>query len=307
MDLPAALGRVLAEPVGARLTLPPWDNSAMDGFAVRAADVAGASPASPVSLPVAGDVAAGAAPDGCARSRARHSASSPARRCRRGADAVVPVEDTDAPRGTAGGGMPPERVTISAAPTAGAHIRSAGSDILAGARLLEPGRRLNAVGPGARGGWWTRRSCRCSAGRGWPFSPPVTSWSRAGAALGPGQIHGQQLDRPDGPGIAVGAPKRVAGHGARRPGRGRRRRLREAMDWADVVVVSGGVSVGAHDVVKTAFERFGKLDAVAGSESSPASRSPSDGPLARGRCSSSGCPATRSAASSPSSFSCGPC
>ena len=57
-----ALGRVLAEPVLALVTLPPWDNSAMDGFAVRAADVAGASNEAPVRLRVVGEVAAGHVP-----------------------------------------------------------------------------------------------------------------------------------------------------------------------------------------------------------------------------------------------------
>ena len=58
-----ALGRVLAEPVVARTTLPPWDNSAMDGYAVRAEDVLGASPGAPVRLAVVGDAAAGGAGD----------------------------------------------------------------------------------------------------------------------------------------------------------------------------------------------------------------------------------------------------
>ena len=64
-DVPVgeALGRVLAEDAVARVTLPPWDNSAMDGFAVLAADVAGATDATPVTLRVVGESAAGHAPD----------------------------------------------------------------------------------------------------------------------------------------------------------------------------------------------------------------------------------------------------
>ena len=69
-----ALGRVLAETVVAKLTLPPWDNSAMDGFAVRSADVAGATEHAPVRLRVVGEVAAGHVPED-ASSRARRSAS----------------------------------------------------------------------------------------------------------------------------------------------------------------------------------------------------------------------------------------
>ena len=144
VELASALERVLAEPVHALLTLPPWDNSAMDGFAVRAIDVAGASEEAPVTMPVAGEVAAGAAATAALVAgtaiRIFTGAPMPA-----GADAVVPVEDTDAPRGTAGAGSLPATVTISAAAIAGAHIRAAGSDIRAGDRLLEPGSRLNAA------------------------------------------------------------------------------------------------------------------------------------------------------------------
>ena len=98
VDLADAAGLVLAAPVRSALTVPPWTNSAMDGFAVRAADVAGASAGSPVVLRVLGEVPAGRAPrpavaEGTAL-RIMTGAMLPA-----GADAVVPVEDTDAPPG----------------------------------------------------------------------------------------------------------------------------------------------------------------------------------------------------------------
>jgi molybdopterin molybdotransferase len=257
VDLPAALGRVLAAPVVARLTLPPWDNSAMDGFAVRAADVAGARPASPVSLPVAGDLAAGAAATAAlapgTAQRIFTGAPLPP-----GADAVVPVEDTDAPRGTAGGGIAPERVAVSAAARVGAHIRPAGSDIQAGARLLEPGRRLNATALAlAAAGGHARLPV---------FERPRVAvlatgdeLAAAGAALGPAQI-------PDSNSIGLTAQATQSGAEARSWGVARdnleevTQKLGEAIGWADLVVVSGGVSVGAHDVVKDAFERLGRLE-----------------------------------------------
>ena len=64
VSLEEALGRTLAEPVHARTDQPPWDNSAMDGFAIRAPDVEGANPATPVRLPISDDIPAGAFPSG---------------------------------------------------------------------------------------------------------------------------------------------------------------------------------------------------------------------------------------------------
>jgi len=91
--LSEALGRVLAEPVVSTTALPPWDNSAMDGYAIRSADVAEATEDAPVRLEVIGDVAAGKAPDVEVRRgtavRIATGAPVPA-----GATAVVPVEAT---------------------------------------------------------------------------------------------------------------------------------------------------------------------------------------------------------------------
>jgi molybdopterin molybdotransferase len=256
VDLPAALGRVLAEPIHSGVTLPPWDNSAMDGFAVRAADVAGASERAPISLPVAGEVAAGSVPVALLAGTAlRIFTGAPVPP---GADAVVPVEDTDAPRGTAGAGVLPAAVAIEVAPAPGAHIRAAGSDIRVGDRLLEPGRRLSAAA----------LALAAAGGHG---KLPVHQRPRvavlatgdelvaAGSELGPAQI-------PDSNSIGLTAQATEAGAEARSFGVARDdlddviQKLREAIAWADVVVVSGGVSVGAHDVVKDAFAQLGRLE-----------------------------------------------
>ncbi len=249
-----AVGRVLAEPIVARVTMPPWDNSAMDGFALQAADIAGATRRWPKTLQVVGESRAGHAPEVEVRSgtavRVLTGAMIPD-----GADAVVPVEDTDAPAGMAD---LPESVIIRAAAAPGAHIRAAGSDLHQGDRLLEPGIRISpaavavivAAGHGAMRVHRRPRVAILATG---------DELVEAGAALGPGQIH-------DSNAPALAAQARLVGAEVRRFGIVRdtlaevERRLAEAIAWADVVVVSGGVSVGAHDVVKLAFERFGKLE-----------------------------------------------
>lgn len=124
-----ALGRVLATPVVAPLTIPAWDNSGMDGYAVRAADVRGAAPDRPVTLRVLETVAAGAFPsrrlEAGEATRIMTGAPIP-----EGADSVVRVEDTDA--GT-------ERVTVLGDRDALRNIRRRGEDIVEGDRVLEAG------------------------------------------------------------------------------------------------------------------------------------------------------------------------
>ena len=88
-----SFGRITAETVTASVALPPWANSAMDGYAVRSADTAGATEDAPVELRVIGDVAAGAAPDVTVVPGTAVRIATGAR-LPEGADAVVPVEDT---------------------------------------------------------------------------------------------------------------------------------------------------------------------------------------------------------------------
>ncbi len=130
-----ALGRVLATPVISPLTLPAWDNSAMDGYALRASDVEGASVAKPVSLAVLETVAAGAFP-----SRAVEAGS-----CTRimtgaplpeGVDTVIRLEDTD-------GGI--ERVSIRSDRDAGRNVRHRGEDITTGTMVLDCGQPIGAA------------------------------------------------------------------------------------------------------------------------------------------------------------------
>jgi molybdenum cofactor synthesis domain-containing protein len=254
VPLEAALGRVLAADVAARLTLPRWDDSAMDGFAVRAVDVAGASAASPVRLRVVGEVAAGHVPSGSVEPgtamRILTGAMLPA-----GADAVVPVEDTDAPAGVA---ALPERVAIRAAAAPGAHIRRAGSDLRAGTPILSAGRRLRPahvalLAAAGHAEVAVHRRPRVGVlSTGDELVPP-------GAPLPPGGI-------PDSNGVGTAALAEAVGAIVERLGIARDdredvlARLRIGLARTDVIVASGGVSVGAHDVVKDAFETVGRLE-----------------------------------------------
>lgn len=137
VSLKDAPGRVLAHTMNARVTLPPWDNSAMDGYAVRGSDVSGASESEPVVLPVAavvraGDEAPARLPPGAAI-RIMTGAPVP-----EGADSVVRVEDTDGEEDSEG------MVRISADRDVGRHIRPAGRDARAGDALVPEGTTVAA-------------------------------------------------------------------------------------------------------------------------------------------------------------------
>jgi molybdenum cofactor synthesis domain-containing protein len=254
MPLPSALGRVLAEDAIALLTMPPWDNSAMDGFAVRSDDIASASAEAPVRLAVVGEVAAGHEPVGSVEPgtamRVLTGGMMPP-----GADAIVKVEDTDASEGVAA--LPDHaRIRVSVPP--GKDVRSAGSDMRRGDHLLPAGTRVrpSVVSVLAAAG-----HARVNVHR----VPRVAIVSTGdeltpiGQPLGPASI-------PDSNSESLAAQVVAAGAELVRLGIALddhdvvRERLLEGILAADVIVVSGGVSVGAHDVVKQVFEEIGTLD-----------------------------------------------
>ncbi|HEX2997975.1 MAG TPA: molybdopterin molybdotransferase MoeA, partial [Anaerolineales bacterium] len=140
LSLAGCSHRVLAQDIRAANDLPPFDNSSMDGFAVRAADVLEASDVSPRSLRVVADIPAGSQPTislaAGEAARIMTGAPMPA-----GADAVIPVEDTDFNNRDAGTPAPDE-VQIFKAAKSGANVRPRGMDILAGNIVLHKGRRL---------------------------------------------------------------------------------------------------------------------------------------------------------------------
>ena len=252
--LAEALGRVLAEPVDSLLTLPPWDNSAMDGFAVRSADLAGAGRERPRNLRLVGESAAGhaarVAVEAGTAVRILTGAPVPA-----GADAVVPVEETD-------GGDPDQVdsgvVKIFQPAVAGAHIRRAGSDLRPGYPLVAARETLGpqALAVCAAGGHGSvtvhRRPQLAVLATGDELVEP-------GTELGEAQIPDSNTVGLLGQAVEAGADARSLGIAGDRLD-DVLERLRPALGGADVVVVSGGVSVGLHDVVKEAFESLGRLE-----------------------------------------------
>ena len=232
-----ALCRVLAEDVASDEDLPPFDSSAMDGYAV--------APGASGELPVVDEARAGA----------------PARRAVREGEAIAISTGAEVPEGT-GAVVPVERVervagerirVPSLAP--GANIRRAGEDVRAGTVVL---RRGAEVGPSetAMLAALGRTEVRCGAV---PRAAVVVTGDELvapGAPLAPGQI--RDSNGPALAALATAAGARVEGH--RRVGDSHAdtvAALRAALEEADVVCVSGGVSVGEHDHVKPALAELG--------------------------------------------------
>ena len=262
----AALSRVLAEPVVASTSLPPWDNAAMDGYAVRAADTTTATEAEPARLTVIGEVRAGVAPDHTVKpgTAIRIATGAP---IPPGADAVVPVElttpldgrDQAGPRGRDAAGPLPAACLVHDAVQPGASIRRAGSDLRAGSVVLDRGAVVTApavalaAGAGAGSVAVHRRARVGVLATGDEIREP-------GEALGAAGI--PDANRP-------GLLAHVAAAGAEPVDLGIARdqldevlgRLREGLARGlDAIIVSGGVSVGPYDVVKAAFEAIGRID-----------------------------------------------
>ena len=239
--LPEARGRVLAEEIRSEWDVPPFANSAMDGYAVRARDVAQASAAQPVRLRVLGEIRAGAAPPGSVQPqtalRIMTGAMIPD-----GSDAVVRVEDTAEHDGT---------VDVRVPVAAGTSLRAAGSDLRRGDLLATAGR---VVTPGLIG-------VLASAGRAAvqcvrrPRVLVLTTGDELrepGEALGPGQITNTNRYTllaavQDAGGIVIDA-------GVARDERGDLIERLAAAGDADLVVTTGGVSMGAYDLVRGLLE-----------------------------------------------------
>ncbi|WP_432511370.1 molybdotransferase-like divisome protein Glp [Kineococcus sp. SYSU DK001] len=241
-----ALGCVLAEDVVSPRPLPAFDNSAMDGYAVRLRDVEGASEDHPVGLPVVGDVAAGRADTlrlvGGTTVRIMTGAPIPP-----GTEAVVPVEWTD--RGVT-------HVTVRKAPSEGQHVRRAGEDVEGGTVVLEAGTRLEPrhVGVLAAIG---RARVRVRPRPRVVVVSTGTEVVEPGAALARGQLH-------DANGYLLTAAVEDVGALGYRVGvvADDARELAAVLDdqlvRADVVITSGGVSEGAYDTVKEVLSAPGQ-------------------------------------------------
>ena len=233
VSLGQALGRVLAEDVVARVTQPPAAVSAMDGYAVKAADVA----AAPVTLDVVGEVPAGGAHEGELAAgqavRIFTGAGLP-----RGADAIVIQEDTEALDG---------QVRVLAAVPDGHYVRPAGLDFKAGAVGIEAGRLITVRDVGLAAAMnvpWVRVRRR----------PRIAILSTGdelvmpGEPLGPNQIVSSN-------GLALSAFVEACGGQAIHLGIAKDNReslaaLAEGAAGSDLLVTSGGASVGKHDLVR---------------------------------------------------------
>jgi molybdopterin molybdotransferase len=261
----AALGRVLAAPLVAGVSLPPWDNAAMDGYAVRAADVAGAGASGAVRLTVVGESRAGSAPDArvLAETAVRIATGAP---MPAGADAVVPVEVTtplDAagnpgPRGRETHGPIPAACLVHESVAVGNAVRTRGSDVEAGVTVVAAGVTVTpavvalAAGAGVDEIVVRRRPIVAVLATG-------DEVRAAGTDLGPAGI-------PDANGPGIRSLVREAGAEPLELGIASDRledveaRLRRGIAEADIVVVSGGVSVGPYDVVRLAFDAVGHIN-----------------------------------------------
>jgi molybdopterin molybdotransferase len=241
VDVMSALGRVLAEPIVSRSTIPPWPNSSMDGYALRAGDTG----AKPVELAVVGRIIAGSMPSRPLRAgetmRIFTGAPMP-----EGADAVVPQEDVAADD---------RRIRIVGRIAPGAYVRPAGEDVRAGDVVVEPGGAIGAaeVGLLATLGYQQVRVYR---------RPRVAILSTGneladlGTEPGPGQIPNTNTYSLMAQVIEAGAepvnlgvvPDELEAIGER---------IRWGLATADVLVTSAGVSVGELDLVREALELCG--------------------------------------------------
>ena len=248
-------GLTLARDVHAPFDIPSLPNSAMDGYAVRRADVAAASEAAPVTLAVAGQVQAGALADVAvtAGHAVRIMTGAPVPD---GADAIVPFELTDEVARRAAG-EPLTSIVVHYAPDAGEHIRPAGEDVTTGDLVMHKGRVLDPPAIGLL------------ASLGYAEAPVVRRPRVAVLATG------DEVQDPSEPREAgrlydsnsYGAAAALRRWGAEPVMLGiardnmaeLRAKLREGLD-ADMLVTSAGVSAGAFDMVKEALAELGSID-----------------------------------------------
>ncbi len=241
-------GCVLAEDVVAQWPLPSFDNSSMDGYAVIAGDVSTASEASPVTLTVIDDVPAGSRADvalrpGCAV-RIMTGAPIPS-----GTDCIVPVEVTDA--GT-------DSVEIRERVAAGSYIRRAGEDVIIGDVVVRAGTLLSsrqlaviaAVGKGHLVVYPRPRVAVLSTGSelvepGTPLSKGMISDSNSFLLVSAANEAGAQAYRvPPVPDDAEAFSAAIS----------------DQLHRADLILTSGGVSMGAYDTVKEVFSSYGTVE-----------------------------------------------
>lgn len=242
VPLDGALGRVLGRGVASKVTVPPMDNSSMDGYAVRAAEVTPGEP-----MWVSQRIAAGHMGEYLqAGTAARIFTGAP---IPPGADTVI-IQENAIVEG--------EEVRFPVLPRRGENIRRAGEDILAGAEVLSPGTRINAaeLGLAASAGVdaliVARRLKVAIFSTGDELAEP-------GDPIRPGQIYNS--NRYTLTGLLQGINVELRDFGRVKDTLDATvKAMQQAAEWADVVITSGGVSVGEEDHVRTALEKLGRLE-----------------------------------------------
>jgi len=245
VELRAALGRALGEDVSAEQPVPAFDNSAMDGFAVRAKDVAAAADTSPVVLGIVDESRAGD-PARAMLAVGQAIVISTGAMLPAGADAIVPLEDAHQQDG---------RVEVRSAAPAGRHVRRAGEDVRAGQAVLARGALLGAAELGVLASLG-RKSVECAP------RPRLSVLASGDELLAPGEplragaVH-------DSNSLTIGALARLAGADVARSAvvaddaNATTEALAAAVRDVDVAVICGGVSVGVHDHVRPSLEALG--------------------------------------------------
>ena len=250
-----AIGQVLAEDALATHDIPPLDNSAMDGYALQAADLRGASANNPITLKVAGSVAAGELPtvDVTPGSAVRIMTGAPVPD---GADAVVPFEDTDEME-RRNSGTPLSEIAIRYQVSVGDDIRPAGQDVRKGERVLQAGTvlRPSEIGVLASLGYDSvsvfRRPVVAILATGNELLEP-------GQPYQPGMIYDSNTYSIAASVIRYGGAPKLIGI-ARDNLDSMNASLRDGLD-SDMLVTSAGVSKGDYDMVKDVLAQHGEID-----------------------------------------------
>lgn len=248
LQLLDAHGSMLVDDVAATGDLPPFDNSSMDGYAVRLADVADASERYPVVLDVVADIPAGTSPDVALEpgTCARIMTGAPVPE---GTEAIVPVEWTDA-------GMPTVRVRRT--PGEGQYIRHRGDDVAAGQTVLEAGTTLNSAQVGLLAAIGRDR-IRIRPRPRVVILSTGSELVQPGRPLTAGQIRDSNSYMLTSAAREAGAIAYRVGNVADDP-KALIDTIEDQLIRADVVVTTGGVSAGAYDVVKEVLTELGTVD-----------------------------------------------
>ncbi|MBI1280213.1 MAG: molybdopterin molybdenumtransferase MoeA [Anaerolineaceae bacterium] len=258
VDFLAALGRVIAEDVAANGNLPPFPNSSMDGFAIQASDINHANEQQPIELRVVMDIPAGTQPQKRIQpgEAARIMTGAP---LPEGADAVIPVEDTNA-QWTPGSDDPlSQSILINRSVKSGDYVRLAGEDIRKGEKIISRGALIR---PAEIGLLAAVGKNRVNVIR----QPRVAIISTGdelvdvSEELTPGKIRDSNSYTLAALVLANGAiPIRIPK--ALDKLDDVRQRFQEALaQKPDLIISSAGVSVGAFDVVRTVIDELGKVD-----------------------------------------------